>query len=100
MSNDTLNLADDRLRQVLKSRERTIKKKLKNQEAKYSRLKYKSRTVRQDSALGPRIGWLTDRLQELQLIIGFIDGKYSEKEFKHWLIDDETGNMLTFIGGG
>lgn len=83
---------------TLKRREGIIEKKLKVERQKAERLRYKSRRVRLSSPLGPRIGWLTDRLQELQLVIRLAEGDIKTTEFEHYNIDDSFGELCNYIG--
>lgn len=83
---------------VLKKREAAFKKRIENDMKAVHRLKYKSRSVRMRSPLHKRVGWFTDRLQELQLVISFIEGKISIDDFIAHKNTDAVGQMATLLG--
>lgn len=89
---------ENRLLKILKKREAALEKRIKNERDKYSKLRYKSRRVRMISPLNKRIGWFTDRLRELQLVILLVEKKISEKEFiLEWNGDEKDVLLRGFI---
>ena len=83
---------------VMKKRLKKLNKRISDDNKKIENLKYKSRSIRMSSRLGPRINWFTDRRDELSLAIQMIEGKMSPKEYDTWLNGDEMDNLLCGIG--
>lgn len=86
------------LLEVLRKREAAFKKRIDNDMQAVHRLRYKSRSVRMRSPLHKRVGWFTDRLQELQLVIKFIEGKISIDDFIAHKNTDALGQIATILG--
>lgn len=77
---------------ILKRRAKLLRKRIKDERASLARMKHKSRHVRLGSGLGPRIGYFTDKLHELELTIRLLEGKIDAKEFiTHGNGDDFDG---------
>ncbi len=83
---------------VLKKREKALLERIEADSKSYERLKYKSRRVRHSSPLNNRIGWFTDRLQELQLVISLLEGRVNNKDFVSHKNTDRHGQLATIIG--
>lgn len=79
-----------KLLEILKKREKALEKRIRDDRSGYSKLKYKSRRVRMMSPLNSRIGWFTDRLRELQLVIALVEKRIPENDFiKEWNGDEK-----------
>ena len=78
---------------TLKIRRKNLRKRIKEENQSLERLRYKSRHVRQNSGIGPRIGWYTDRMQELDLVIQYLDGRIKRKDFIVHLAGDEATHL-------
>ena len=84
--------------ELLLEREKALKKRIKKERLSYSRLVHKSRRVRLNSPLGPRIGFFTDRLQELQNVIRLMQGTSTADEFLLNQNGDALDKLATFAG--
>jgi len=83
---------------TLKKRVKVFKKLIKDEDLQIERLKYKSRSIRLNNSHVPRKNWYIDRLQELQLIISFLEGKTNESDFIHHKLDDGLGGLCQLVG--
>lgn len=80
---------------LMKKRQRQLNKRIKEESGELRRLRYKSRSVRQDSRHGPRKAWFTDRRDELALSIDLLEGGISEEKYVKWLAGDELDMVLS-----
>jgi len=81
--------------QILKERERGLKSRIARDRTEIKKLRYKSRRIRLCSPLNPRIGWFTDRLQELQLVVKLIEGEISSEDFIIHKNGDKLDKLIT-----
>lgn len=81
---------------ILKEREKRLKSRIAKEKKSLHGLRHKSRTVRMASRISPRIGFFTDRLQELQTVIWFVEGKLSMEEF----LTKQNGDEIDRLCGG
>lgn len=72
---------NQKLLDVLKSRRRILRSAVKENENILQRNTHKSRRVRAKAFAGPRKSFFTDRLQELELTIGYLEGKIEKKAY-------------------
>lgn len=91
-------MTKDLLLKYLIARQKKIRLKISLERKEAEMLKYKSRRVRQQSPLHARIGWYTDRVQELELVIRLIKDETTPKDFIRHKIDDSYGKLCTEIG--
>jgi len=82
---------------VLKKRRHGLRARIKHERASYSKLRHKSRRIRLASPIGPRIGFFTDRLQELEIVIELIEGKITAKDFIMKQNGDRTDEIVMTI---
>lgn len=87
-----------KLLSCLKRRERALKRRIKNERTAFQRLRHKSRAVRLSSPVRPRIGFFTDHLQELQIVIALVEGNMTEDKFVRYQNGDELDAMATACG--
>jgi len=80
---------------ILKKRRRGLRLRIKSERAALRNIRHKSRRVRHGSPIGRRIGFFTDRLQELEIVIDFIEGKMTEKAF----VTQNNGDRRDYICG-
>lgn len=88
----------DSLLLALRERESGLKKRIQKERNAYRRLAHKSQRVRLNSPIGPRIGFFTDRLQELQTVICFVEGGISKDEFVIRQNGDDVDAIATISG--
>ena len=74
----------------LKAREKLLRNRVEYERRQQNKLRNKSRRIRQNSSHSLRIGFFTDRLRELQLVIRFLDGQIPIDEF----IKCQNGDIL------
>ncbi len=84
---------------IMKKRLRNLKRRMKEEENKISRLAHKSRHVRLSSPSGPRKMWFLDRAQELELAIELLEGKWEEADYVKRLAGDKLDKMLSGFYG-
>ncbi len=80
---------------ILKRRERKLKKRITKERKESAKLKYKSIRLRGNSCLPARIGFFTDHLQELQLVIRLLNRQVTPSEF----VIDKNGDKLDILLG-
>lgn len=80
---------------ILKKRATLLRKRIKDEKQSLNRLKHKSRNVRLASGLGPRIGYFTDKLNELESAIKLLEGKIKPKEYIILGNGDEYDRFVT-----
>ena len=83
---------------IMERRARALRKRIKSDRAKLHGLRFKSQRIRQGSPLAPRIGFFTDRLQELECCISLLKGKMSEESFLTNQNGDDMDRLATNIG--
>lgn len=88
----------DKKIKTLKKRVSIFKKLIKNEDAAIDKLRYKSRNIRLNNTHVPRKNWYIDRMQELQLIISFMESKIDDNKFVHYKLDDPIGEICQLVG--
>jgi hypothetical protein len=71
---------------------------IRHEERQLERLKHKSRRLRLNNPHGTRKSWYVDRMQEVDLVIRFLEGRIDEQKFIHYLLDDEAGALCCAAG--
>ena len=84
---------------VLQEREERLKNRIQKERRSLKKMSHKSQRVRINSCLGSRIGFFTDHLQELQLIISLVQGDITGEKFVVSGNGDRLDRIATFVGG-
>ena len=89
-----------RIIRALRERKANFQKRINEEERRISRGLHKSRTIRMqiNATHGSRKNWYLDRMQELDLVIDYLNGKMKRRDFINHLINDDANDLLTFIG--
>ena len=82
---------------ILKKRQRKLKRRIAKEMKEYRKLRYKSSHLRRTSLLNPRIGLFKDHLLELEHDIYFLEGKITEKQFLNYQDGDELDMVLKVV---
>ncbi len=90
-------LSKDEILTLLKKRERSLKKRIKKERESLNALRHKSRRIRLSSAIGPRVGYFTDKLQELQNTIQLLTSAKTKEEFLTSQNGDELDTLLSVL---
>ena len=83
--------------EVMEKRLRKLEQRIAKERRSFPR--NKSRSVRQASGIGPRIGFFQDLTVELSNTLQFLKGEKSEKEYLACQNGDDTDRLGMWIGG-
>lgn len=85
---------------ALHKRKEGLEHRIAQERKSLDRLRHKSRTVRQNSRVGPRINYFSDKLNELALVIEFANGRLTLDEFVKRGNGDEADKLISALCGG